>query len=776
MSASLKQTKKRRRFISTDDSSLSSDGSDSIPLSINGGNNLNRATSYLKRDRSVSTDSSTSTSFPFVGSKTRSFTPRTNKAEEENKMYDDSSSIDTAELLRSILQPKDPSISDKNIAPEAGHEGDTMLPNYNKKRVCDRVSNDLLVDEQSVDIDTASTLRESSAETKVKSLNDDADSVETAELMRRIRQPVDCDPTLTAAPNQTNMSASAQTLCNNIYFATNQDNTTIKDLAESVTVFPGNILEISIHETIGLEDDCNEKVDEKFPLSEQCEDEFVLPDQSDSSVSSDPDDEATDVAWRATLQDQRCTSERADSKRKNHHKEEDAFLAFTEPHRDLPNAGSSSHATKIHGSTIVEAIQASILGRPSLEVGRLSQSIENEKYRFTSHDKGIQNPSNKYTLGSPNSSDQHHSDEHQFDCNNDARANDENNIRIRRMQKSRYIEDLVRYPKMKNSTENEENIENFSDDECTQGLGFGEEAAVLLGRRQCANRLDCVASHKSDTKSLKQRCIATSNGQLSLGRCPGISAKPAKKPNFSNSCSNGFIDSKHHANHTTGTLNDQRNGQVPNLRLPSTDLTQGTTNVHHTNRPRRIRDPSARPICEPHQQSNISSAKRFRVYTDHTSTFPAQTLTMGTAPTTIWERNDIFGGSGVGAGSYQMHAQPYPDSQPVAGDAPVIEVDSSSQCDTVVPTKRRPVSKPPRSFRKANVDGGSKAEGKKAKRCGSRSGGGRGKWGWKNKGNRMSKGKSSASNQNVQRRNGSTWAGNTDDPQLRHVGGAEMSF
>ena len=196
-------------------------------------------------------------------------------------MCDDALSVDTTELLRPILKPpKHAIISDNNVtsAPKKTSKGDMKLPPFcNHTRVCDTTVYNL--DKRSVAIDTAKTIRRESSSSSVdmnvtfpiksvamlSSRCEDEESVATAELVRRIRQPVVdcCDPPLMVATNRVAFST-----CNTL----NDDNATMNDLVEPVMPdFPGNIMEIHIHATTGLEHDCDEKGDEEFALPEQCD-------------------------------------------------------------------------------------------------------------------------------------------------------------------------------------------------------------------------------------------------------------------------------------------------------------------------------------------------------------------------------------------------------------------------------------------------------------------------------------------------------------------------
>ena len=731
----MNQTKKRRRFIASDDSSSSSDGSDCVPISINRTDSIQvpvlRTSSHLKLVQSVSKNSvSVPTTLPFIGSKSSNIIKNMNhQKEEEPKNYDDVSSVDTAELLQSILQPKHQLLSEK-------------------------MPNDL--DDKSFEIDTASSgvkVTSTHKSTDIVHRNDD-DSVETAELVRRIREPLDCDLTLSVTTNLANDAVQTQIRCESICFSTNVDNST----TNCDTILPRNNKEIKVYETSGKgvygshnEDEDSGKghnrdltvhEDDDFFLPEQCDDEFVLPEESDTDSS---DDDSSDPNENGKY----------------------AYTASAESYRCLLN--TCRDAPKINGSTRTEDVQTSMKERPLFECGRYAQSIENEVFGF----EGSLCTSKIHTLASSNNCDRQSDDVYQFDCNHDARQGGtpscaKENIYVGRLQNSRHGKDTG-YQLKTNSTGalNDENIECFSDDECAQAFGFGKVAKNELERRQFANRLDRHVT-RSDTKSLSQRCITTSSGQFALGRCPESSTKLKIKKNISTTCKNGkscvLVDSRHDTSRMTGVENDRNSMDEQKVR--STDSTHEVTKVQDINRPRRIRDPTSRPIYDSYKTSTVTSAQQFRL---HTATHARSATTIN------WERNDVYGGSGVGAGSYQMHKQPYLDRQTIAEGVSVIDVDSSNQSDSVVSKKRRTASKT-RSFKKARADGGSNVKSKKASRSGSRGGGRRGKWGWKSKGKKATKEKSTASSQHSQHRNGSTWAGNTDDPQLRHVGGAEMSF
>jgi hypothetical protein len=739
----MNQAKKRRRFIPDDDESSSSDESSNctgIQLStiINERGNYNRATSHLKHRLRCASTSSSSVSIDVPVEPIKNISSRTKKTERENKICDDSSSVDTAELLRIILKPKHSLINDTKFQSDAVHGNDKTLPYCSKITEYERQSKNppeidrsgSTPEEFSVDIALTST------KTTVEIYNrDEEESVETAELVRLLRQPVDLDPPLFVPVITENRSKLSTIHCNNLISSKRDMKAATDDFVMSVTNSPVNITEINIPETAGLAYDNinNEKTNRApSPLEQSDDDEFVLPEQSDNSdddsLAEEQDEhDKYDPTNITTTQNQRTTVDYRylDSNVKNNHHEEGVFQDYAELHfsnSSTLNAGTSSSraTTNCHNPTRGEVFLSSTT--------------------------------------------------HEFDDiqANDSLEFDKENICTHRV---RNANSGIECSKIKNRAAYEESIENFSDDEYAQDLGLGEVTKVILERRQCRNHLERI-SNRNDTKSLKQQCITTLDGRFALGRYPDTSSKQTINPIASKS-SNGqssiFADSKQRKN-DFNSMCEHKNQVMNQSRTPAATLMQ------HTTRPRRIRDPSARPIVVSHQQTNVSSAKRFRVSNDSTSSIlNTHTLAAGSAMTSAWERNDVFGGSGVGAGSYQMHRQPYPNSQTIAESASVIEVDTFDHDDTVAPKNRRPVSRS-RSFKKASADDNSKEKGKKTKRGASRSGGRRGKWGWKKKGKRMSKETSSGRSQNDQRRHGSTWAGNTDDPQLRHVGGAEMSF
>jgi hypothetical protein len=169
-------------------------------------------------------------------------------------------------------------------------------------------------------------------------------------------------------------------------------------------------------------------------------------------------------------------------------------------------------------------------------------------------------------------------------------------------------------------------------------------------------------------------------------------------------------------------------------------------------RPRRVRDasasnpafvrgavkrPSSKTMAPRPANSNLGGHTQ-------TSSIGGAVIHLGTDDAT--ERNDLMGGSGVGAGSYEL-VRPAQLPRWTAQERP-------SSASTQKTSNKR------------NKGGGWKRKGRgnrgrgrgsgRTKGAGRGRGRGRGGGGW-----------SAAS---------TSWAGNTDDPNLSHIGGAEMSF
>ena len=483
------------------------------------------------------------------------------------------------------------------------------------------------------------------------------------------------------------------------------------------------------------DDDDDESVVPPAAVNNNVHDEFVLPDPSDNS---DDDDDSAVPGQRHEYAVVPGLQGRTDHENRQNKGKGGMVPTATTTYRTLSNRESPS-INKRQSTTATAAAQEV---EPVFQGGEFQSSIENAAFGFSPP---------------PPESRGHHTDAHSYDGNH-----------VRTFQNSAHGNELSGRAKRTNDNLNIEMIECCSD----------EEYVPVWGHQTVTTKVR--ADHGSFTKrpkraadpkqSLAQQHITVSNGRLVLRRDPPVDLGNGRKPESSDSSQkrNGSMDRDFKYQYPAPP---EPNDPVTTHRGPFSsnhpvlpEVTNRSTVVH---RPRRIRDPSARKVMVVPPKRTTTSATPFRLYA-HPAALPPNNVP--TAPITVsartstWERNDVFGGSGVGAGSYQIQRQPNTKTNPTeAEDASVVVVDST-QDDLDAPAKRKPASKP-RSYKKGT---------KTNRASGSRGGGGkRGKWGWKNKGKRST---TKEKGNGRQRRVTNTWAGNTDDPQLRHVGGAEMSF
>jgi hypothetical protein len=135
-------------------------------------------------------------------------------------------------------------------------------------------------------------------------------------------------------------------------------------------------------------------------------------------------------------------------------------------------------------------------------------------------------------------------------------------------------------------------------------------------------------------------------------------------------------------------------------------------------------------------------------------------------------RNDITGGSGVGAGSYQItHIQDHLHDDDNSRKNNSNIVNNKENNNNSSRWNQSFVSQPSRQQRCSNTN----AATKKKRGWGRKRGSGRGRGSSRSSSNRRAApGRGSGRNQNAS--SSSSWAGNADDPNLQHIGGAEMSF
>jgi hypothetical protein len=186
-------------------------------------------------------------------------------------------------------------------------------------------------------------------------------------------------------------------------------------------------------------------------------------------------------------------------------------------------------------------------------------------------------------------------------------------------------------------------------------------------------------------------------------------------------------------------------------------------------RRRRIRDPSSRPLnlfqpsysTKPLSFPSGNNNATAPVFDDGRNNCNAGEFRAPSQP-----RNDVFGGSGVGVGSYQISQQRMPlarASSLTGTDRIAVAVNNTHDEDASQPSRKRPSSRAKRTATTKRKKGSANGWGKR----------GRGNWKSAKKRNGNSR---DGSTRNGPPRTSALWAGNSDDPELRHVGGAEMSF
>jgi hypothetical protein len=314
----------------------------------------------------------------------------------------------------------------------------------------------------------------------------------------------------------------------------------------------------------------------------------------------------------------------------------------------------------------------------------------------------------------------------------------------------------------------DDNIETFSDDDEDEAFGFGQTASTILTRRRWNGHDGKLDSRAVDIVSEFQQQSqdhTTSNPEFSDRQ-------------ITDQC---LVSMHHQEDQSTNRKHDALNGgEDTNLdtrrRIPMNDGVASMNSTRQQHRPRRIRDASKRMSSIMKTGSTVPTMAAIQKNKSHTTNWEseyaaARAFMMSARP----QRNDLVGGSGVGVGSYQMNQQNLqarPQSAPKPREKTSNSGPVNNGCDekSTIPTRKRPTSKGRGSKKSAHSRNGSFKH-KKSTRGGSNTRG-RGRW--------RASGKNDSNRRGGSSRNGQqsavAWSGNTDDPQLRHVGGAEMSF
>jgi hypothetical protein len=776
---------KRRRIVLSDDSiSSNSGGQFSIGRSVV---LLPTPRSTIQRSSSRSSSSASEKLSP-----TKNIRHSKNNKRNRDDDEDDSFSVDTAELVRTILRQKPFTThvegenvdyilpiakNDNNIDTDARLSFENGENSHHASDDRDCLMNDGIW-QCAINRDFTSFKLLSQNVYAENSHRDDDKSVETVELVRRIRLPLEHPP------------------CKNIYFTANvpPDDKTITrndrvQVNHSITAAEKLIVvtkTADLYEHIkndGKEEFVmQEEVKDEFVLLEEIEEEFILPDQSvgsDSSCSNCDLNDDFDVS-DAPYQQQRPSSAEGGFHSRNVGKNQSKVpLKLSHQRVCCKSCNESIQSTTIQSRVYIYPDEYT------------NKWIENAAFGFNcdnTNDCTNENPRKKRpNLNSavrrsnefnPQRLNGHHDDKlRRKTLIDDAlpygivREGLHSRMKIfspRILSNSTTGIENILYPTRISGKREDANIENFSDDEYGQAFGFGNVANTLLERRQ--------SNTTSKVQNIQlQPCTPSNDATMFQPRANNCSVQEVYRDmtkeniiarssmHISSNQNKGFNSVSIRAKRDGG--NTGRTTQQP----PSSSFSQP-----NMQRPRRIRDPSVRPISVVQHPSKEISTNPFRNFSNSATSkvIIAAPVTVnleaGYTTASAWRRNDVFGGSGVGAGSYQIRDQ----SQPTTDDncnGDVSSIGGNEEESAVPQTLKTRIYK--KSTGGSQVRG-NKVKSKKSNRVGK---GRRGKWGWKNK-KHGSNGKNNANNRNGQRRVNEGWAGNSDDPQLRHVGGAEMSF
>jgi hypothetical protein len=606
---------------------------------------------------------------------------------------------------------------------------------------------------------------------KEQTSKDDNESVETVELVRRIRLPLQNPPCKTIQITSIVPSADYTTArCRNVKAiqSTNAVENIVKDNVKSTLSTEMKQVQ---HEAFSFKEEDNE-----FSVSEEMEDEFILPDQSDSTDSScsdvdievcvsAPDNQQSQLS-PVSIKSLNCRS-----------------AVENQPEYDLQQSDQACRTStneRFQGSRIpiflyecteTANIKNGAFGfedENKISCKSIDATVQQTKLNFS------ENRNNESNL-TVNSRGGHHQDT--FQCKGDTsygmvrqglHSCPRSTIMFSPGVFSNPPNDVnhsVRHNQI-SSTMNDFDIENFSDDENYQAFGLRNDANSQIKSDQS------IGVNTAQNNALKP-----SKGPLiHLSRLDNSHEKENDSTNLDTiemswKCRNQRQDSNSIPINSKSLAN--KNGQGTLCPLLST-FTQSTA-LH----PRRIRDPTVRQKSVIKQHTNAISMNPFSRCSNGTSSSELITTSdiyhfeaeYDTA--SAWQRNDVFGGSGVGAGAYELRSQSQLLPHPKVHDNSTKDFSSNygvEEESIVASTSRTKQWKQPST--KGSSHATNKVKGKPSNR---RYSGKRGKWGWK-KAKQGVKGKSNAINRNGRRQITEPWAGNGDDPQLRHVGGAEMSF
>lgn len=640
---------------------------------------------------------------------------------------DDTCSVDTAQLVRSILHP-------------ATVKNTTSAVTKNVNDVEDEDSSQSSVENE----------KEPMPQQYPKSPNDsvsDANSIDTTELVRRIMHPRDALPS-------SSTSDRPEILCEKIS-------------SWSAPIPPS---------TIGI-------------TAKNGDDDFVLPDQSDSASSSGSS--LLDEGNGNTLVD----SGNAHFSSLSYHYPLSKPSTDVLTNRTRHSLGSSSplglahHNSGRHGSTGHQRYQLSSHSPDHCGAIDSFQSdglvdvefLENSAFGFSSE----LNCGRDSYQGQREIIPQCHAvyvvDEDSIMKDNSSRSNGIVRQGLHSSVKefsSNFLQSACKSPYSQSGGILDESIENFSDDEDNEAFGFGQAASTALDRwrhRSCdktsrnvvLNGSNCHQGRTTKSFPINQHRIGARSQSSDLPSRVEVRLQESLYNQSSQPCCLPIQASGHSVPDTREEI----------LVLDSTIAAQPL-------RRRRIRDPSSRPLpvlqpsfpTKPVSFPYSSTVSISRPVDDGTSNWEsedsrASTLLM--APRRV--RNDVFGGSGVGVGSYQVTKQRVHVARNSSWaenerSANAVAVNNAFDEETSQPSRKRPNSKAKRTA----ANNQTQASFKRKKGYTYRGGkGGVGNWKTTKKRNGNSR---DGSSRNGPSRTSALWAGNADDPELRHVGGAEMSF
>jgi hypothetical protein len=691
------------------------------------------ALKYMAEEESSYSDSS---SCVFVAE-----TPATKRNDaSSHHAEDETSSVDTVELVRSILNPSKEKENITTSLPKNANDVEEGDSSHCSLEDVSGLSKTML--QQS-----PKGPRDSTGESHVD-LDDDSDasSIDTTELVRRIMHPRGTLPSMNTSDRPDHNCEKASSL--------------------RAPVPPSTIGNPEVGDLLEGEDD------------------FVLPDQSDSPSSSESsllEEEGNDIASVCS---------------------EHARLFFPAHHHPLPKPSTEvSMATTRHALGNFSPLGHSfrISGRP-LDSGyqrfQLSPRIQDQGGTIASVESivdvdALENSAFGFTAEVLNRRDCSSYDGHEEpipqrhtvyfdDADTTLKDNISRSDGIVRQGlhcsakgfSPSFLQSAVKSPYSQSAGMIDESIEKFSDDEeDNEAFGFGQAASTALERwrRYSGDKASRDAVLNGSNGHQQRTTNLLSMNRIEIGARKQSSDRPSQEETR-------LPETCHYESSQYFHLSIQASGQsFPDTR-PETRTTNAvnSTFVSQPLRRPRIRDPSSRPL-------NLFQPS----YPKESLSFPCSKMVSSACTvddgrkkwnTDVFRapsqsRNDVFGGSGAGVGSYQVTQQRVHIARSsTVNDRSTDAANIAFDEDTNLPSRKRRNSEV-----KRHTTNYQKQISSKRKKGYTHGGGKRGRGNWKTTKKRSGK-SIDASNRNGPPRASALWAGNSDDPELRHVGGAEMSF